>query len=90
VNEVTNAREWSSTDLMVVDQIRLETDPNGLITTSGGRVRRWENWAPAEDSLFAVVLSHFLSVGGQTEWAADLIRHYDISAAPTGEGVGER
>jgi Protein NO VEIN, C-terminal len=67
VNEVTNAREWSSTDLMVVDQIRLETDPNGLITTSGGRVRRWENWAPAEDSLFAVVLSHFLSVGGQTE-----------------------
>jgi hypothetical protein len=50
MNEVRHAREIP-TDLYVVDQIRLERLKDGTIRTSGGRVRRWPNWTPADASL---------------------------------------
>jgi len=50
INEVRHAREIP-TDLYVVDQIRLERLNDGSIRTSGGRVRHWPNWTPADGSL---------------------------------------
>jgi hypothetical protein len=50
INEVRHAREIS-TDLYVVDHIRLERLNDGTILTSGGRIRHWPNWAPADASL---------------------------------------
>jgi hypothetical protein len=50
INEVRHAREIP-TDLYVVDQIRLERLNDVTIRTSGGRVRHWPNWAPADGSL---------------------------------------
>jgi hypothetical protein len=50
INEVRHARELS-TDLYVVDHIRLERLNDGTIRTSGGRIRHWPNWTPADASL---------------------------------------
>ena len=50
INEVRHAREIS-TDLYVVDHIRLERLDDGTIRTSGGRIRPWPNWAPNDASL---------------------------------------
>lgn len=50
VNEVRHARDIR-TDLYVVDQIRLERLDDGTIRTTGGRVRHWLTWSPADASL---------------------------------------
>jgi Domain of unknown function (DUF3883) len=50
INEVRHAREIR-TDLYVVDQIRFERLNDGTIRTTGGRVRHWLTWSPADASL---------------------------------------
>ena len=50
INEVHHARDIR-TDLYVVDQIRVERQGDGTIQTSGGRVRHWPNWSPADTAL---------------------------------------
>ena len=50
INEVHHARDIR-TDLYVVDQIRVERQDDGRIRTSGGRVRHWPNWSPADMAL---------------------------------------
>ena len=50
INEVRHAREIP-TDLYVVDQIRLERLNDETLRTSGGRVRHWPSWTPADTSL---------------------------------------
>ncbi|WP_350350466.1 DUF3883 domain-containing protein [Microbacterium sp. A8/3-1] len=59
-NEVLHARSTIVTQLVVVDQIELQTDHEGLITTSGGRMRIWQAWAPSDESLTATVYQHTL------------------------------
>ena len=80
INEVTNAHRWPSTDLVVVDQIRLEVASNGVITTYGGRVRCWQNWIPNDDSWLPVVVSHLLPESGHKEWSTDIRQRYDADA----------
>jgi hypothetical protein len=50
VNEVKHGREFM-TDLVVVDQIDWKRQPDGGITTAGGRVRLWSHWSPADSAL---------------------------------------
>jgi hypothetical protein len=50
VNEVTHANTYQPTDLVVVDGIEWARSDDG-ITTSGGRVRVWSDWTPADDDL---------------------------------------
>jgi hypothetical protein len=84
INEVTNAHSWSSTDLIVVDQIRLDVGANGVITSYGGRVRCWQNWVPDDHSWLPVVVSHLLPESGHTEWSTDLSQRLDADAAASG------
>jgi len=49
--EVLHARDWTKTDLVVVDGIQLAQDADGQVTTSGGRLRSWSDWTPAERDL---------------------------------------
>jgi Domain of unknown function (DUF3883) len=85
LNEVTNAHRWPSTDLIVVDQIRVDVGANGVITTSGGRVRCWQNWVPNDDSWLPVVVSHLLPESGQTEWSTDISQRHGADAAASGQ-----
>ncbi|MCK1805346.1 MULTISPECIES: protein NO VEIN domain-containing protein [unclassified Micromonospora] len=49
-NEVEHAAA-ADTHLVVVDLIDWRRLPDGTVETSGGRVRVWESWTPAEASL---------------------------------------
>jgi Domain of unknown function (DUF3883) len=83
INEVTNAHRWPSTDLIVVDQIRVDVSSKGVITTYGGRVRCWKNWVPDDDSWLPVVVSHLLPESGQIEWNTDISGRHDVDAVST-------
>ena len=85
INEVTNAQRWPATDLIVVDQIRAEVGPNGVITTSGGRVRCWLNWVPDDDSWRPVVVSHLLPERGHTQWSTDISQRHDVDTVASGQ-----
>ena len=85
INEVTNAHSWSSTDLIVVDQIRLDIGSNGVITSYGGRMRCWQNWAPDDNSWLPVVVSHLLPESGHTEWGTDISQRHSADAAASGQ-----
>jgi hypothetical protein len=50
-NEVTHARNYPHTDLIVVDEISWQPDGNGGYATSGGVLRTWESWRPDDDDL---------------------------------------
>jgi hypothetical protein len=45
--EVVHGRT-AITDLVVVDQIGWERQPDGSVATYGGRARRWSRWSPAD------------------------------------------
>jgi len=49
--EVVHARQWSATDLVVVDGIECGPGTDGALTTSGGTLRIFNGWSPAEQSL---------------------------------------
>jgi hypothetical protein len=85
INEVSNAHSWPSTDLIVVDQIRLDVGANGVITSSGGRVRCWQNWVPDDNSWLPVVVSHLLPESGHTEWSTDISKRHAADAAASGQ-----
>lgn len=51
VNEVTHARSEVRTDLVVVDQIEWDRQPDGSIRPHGGRRRHWTGWRPADEAL---------------------------------------
>jgi hypothetical protein len=53
LNEVSHARDYMETDLIVVDGIEWARRADGTVTTRGGRLRVWPDWAPAESSLSA-------------------------------------
>ncbi|WP_422395409.1 protein NO VEIN domain-containing protein [Salinibacterium hongtaonis] len=59
-NEVSHAHQHPHTELYVVDQIHLETDNAGKVSTSGGRTRVWAPWAPSDDTLTPTVFLHRL------------------------------
>jgi hypothetical protein len=50
-NEVTHARNYAHTDLVVVDRIRWTRDAGGAYTTSGGNLRIWSSWRPEDEYL---------------------------------------
>ena len=52
-NEVEEAAADTPHDstLIVVDQINWTRSPTGKITTSGGRIRLWDEWTPDEERL---------------------------------------
>lgn len=47
-------------ELFVVDQIRLSTDDQGKVTTTGGQARVWSQWSPSPESLTPMIYSHRL------------------------------
>ncbi|MCT3000406.1 DUF3883 domain-containing protein [Propionibacterium freudenreichii] len=49
--EVVHARGWAATDLVVVDGIECGPGSDGPLTTSGGRLRIFNDWSPAEQAL---------------------------------------
>lgn len=49
-NEVDHA-SGAETHLVVMDLIDWRRSPNGTMETSGGRVRVWESWKPAQSAL---------------------------------------
>lgn len=51
INEVTHAHGYSPTDLIVVDEIEWSRAEDGTVSTSGGRLRVWRDWAPRKDAL---------------------------------------
>jgi hypothetical protein len=56
--EVAHANRWATTDLVVVDGILLRYTEDGDITTSGGRLRTWSNWVPADRHLLPTQLRY--------------------------------
>ncbi|MFC4899807.1 protein NO VEIN domain-containing protein [Streptosporangium amethystogenes subsp. fukuiense] len=62
--EVRNAREHH-THLVVVDCIEVSSQPDGKVETSGGRLRQWETWVPAEEDLQATRYRYRLPGDGQ-------------------------
>lgn len=59
-NEVEHARSFERTELIVVDAIEWQRNEDGEITTTGGRLRRWESWSPTEESLIPLSYSRSL------------------------------
>ncbi|QYJ04227.1 DUF3883 domain-containing protein [Nocardioides panacisoli] len=53
INEVVHGQTFTPTDLIVVDQIQWERNPDGTVTTSGGQMRVWSDWSPLDDDLAA-------------------------------------
>jgi Domain of unknown function (DUF3883) len=51
IGEVLNAREYAPTDLVVVDGVSWVREADGSVTASGGQLRRWSDWVPAEHGL---------------------------------------
>lgn len=49
--EVEHARSWSATDLVIVDGIEIAQDNDGALRTSGGFLRAWTGWVPADTHL---------------------------------------
>lgn len=64
-NEIIHARRTPDTELIVIDQIELTTQLDGIVKTAGGRVRVWRPWAPAKESLKAMVFEHTLDATGR-------------------------
>lgn len=62
-NEVRHARETPRTELVVVDRIRMTTDTSGDPSMSGGKLRIWKDWAPADESLVVKAFDHALGAG---------------------------
>lgn len=53
INEVMHAADFQPTDLVVVDGIEWTRQPDGSVTTSGGRLRIWSDWSPLDEDLSA-------------------------------------
>ncbi|WP_433228897.1 protein NO VEIN domain-containing protein [Micromonospora sp. CA-248260] len=66
-NEVQHAAE-ASTHLVVVDCIDWRRLPDGTVETSGGRVRVWESWVPAEKALKPTRYRYRLPSGGKRRY----------------------
>lgn len=64
VNEVTHAAGYQPTDLVVVDGIDWTRTPDGSITTTGGRLRFWQDWTPADADLAPRKYAYLLPEGG--------------------------
>jgi hypothetical protein len=66
INEVTHAEAFQPTDLVVVDNIEWEREADGGVSTYGGRLRKWSDWAPKSEHLsprkFAYALSEDVAV----------------------------
>jgi hypothetical protein len=61
INEVTHGRDCAHVDLIVVDGIKVARDKvTGEIYASGGSVRVWTDWTPAEDALQARKFAYLL------------------------------
>jgi len=63
VNEVTHARTYPHTDLIVVDRIAWRRDGKGGYTASGGHLRAWESWQPDDDALAPTQFRYDLPTG---------------------------
>jgi hypothetical protein len=63
IGEVNHA-PTIATNLVVVDQIRCDRMPDGLVT-SGGRLRWWKDWIPAQEALRPTRFRYRLPPGGQ-------------------------
>jgi len=61
--EVSHARGWPSTDLVIVDGIRISQDADGGVATSGGRLRIWNDWTPSERDLHPTHLRYTIAEG---------------------------
>lgn len=59
-NEVQHARATVGTELLVVDDIKLTTDPKGKPILTGGRQRCWRGWSPADQDLTPTVYLYTL------------------------------
>lgn len=49
-NEVSHAREFPATDLVLVENIQIERSETA-VTATGGELSKWEDWHPADSSL---------------------------------------
>ncbi len=54
IGEVRNSRDWSATDLYVVDGIRWWREADGAVKVDGGDVRWWKDWTAEEDRLVPI------------------------------------
>lgn len=62
--EVAHAKEWRTTDLVVVDRIVCWSDANGTVHATGGELRRWTDWTPAPSALSPLQFRYQLPTGG--------------------------
>ena len=49
--EVIHARSWRATDLVIVDGIECAMSADGVLKTTGGTLRSFTDWVPAEQAL---------------------------------------
>jgi Domain of unknown function (DUF3883) len=61
INEVTHARAYQPTDLVVIDGIEWSRVDSDIITV-GGRLRVWGDWTPAGDDLSARRFAYSLPI----------------------------
>ncbi|GIG21261.1 hypothetical protein Cch01nite_19850 [Cellulomonas chitinilytica] len=54
IGEVRNSRDWTATDLYVVDGIRWWRESDGAVRADGGDVRWWMDWTAEEGRLDAI------------------------------------
>jgi len=71
VNEVSHARDFQPTDLIVVESIEWSKNADGTVVTAGGQLRIWRDWSPEEAALSAQKFVYSLPSGGRTGPAAD-------------------
>jgi hypothetical protein len=60
INEVVHGQTYHATDLIVVDEIKWKRNPDGTISTSGGRMRIWSDWSPLDEDLAARKFAYHL------------------------------
>ena len=64
-NEVDHGKDCGNVDLIVVDGIDISRDrATGDITASGGKLRVWAGWTPADESLRATKFAYSLPAHG--------------------------
>ena len=51
--ELRNAQTYRPTDLYIVSQIDWSREPDGSVTTDGGRARLMRDWTPRNEDLAA-------------------------------------
>jgi hypothetical protein len=59
-NEVRHADRFTRTDLIVVDGIMWRREPDGRVSTTGGRRRVWSAWRPQRQSLTPLTFAYQL------------------------------